>query len=113
MLLDKPYIEIFNEKLKSYNFIYMLSEPTYGEEVVKSELSQGAYELITEWQRDIYFNKKFLKDYFQLREMPIYEKVVDFFQYMVEELSAMKVLRYLITPYKLVRDIQFKVFQCE
>ncbi|NFG42531.1 hypothetical protein FC789_15465 [Clostridium botulinum] len=79
MLLDKPYIKIYNEKLKSYNFTYMLMEPTYGEEVVKSELSQVAYELITEWQRDIYFNKKFLKDYFQLKKIPIYEKVIDFF----------------------------------
>lgn len=57
----------------------MLEEPTYGEEVVKAELSNGAYELITEWQRDIYFNKKFLKDYFKLRKFPIHEKVIDFF----------------------------------
>ncbi|WBW97723.1 hypothetical protein [Oceanirhabdus sp. W0125-5] len=75
MLLDKSY----TEKLESYDFEDMLTEPTYGEEVVKSELSQGAYELITEWQRDIYFNKNFLKDYFKLRNMPIYEKVIDFF----------------------------------
>ncbi|MCR3757455.1 hypothetical protein KYB31_00430 [Clostridium felsineum] len=75
MLQDKSY----TEKLESYNFEDMLIEPTYGKEVIKSELSEGAYELITEWQRDIYFNKNFLKDYFQSRNMPIYEKVIDFF----------------------------------
>lgn len=75
MLLDKSY----TEKLESYNFEHMLIEPTYGEEVVKSELSEGAYELITEWQRDIYFNKNFLKDYFKFKNIPIYEKVIDFF----------------------------------
>lgn len=79
MSLDNPYTETFNGKPESDDFSYMLIEPTYGEELVKSELSQGAYELITEWQRDIYFNKKFLKDYFQLKNMPIYEKVIDFF----------------------------------
>ncbi|NMF07156.1 hypothetical protein ACUH7Y_16160 [Clostridium beijerinckii] len=79
MLWDKPYSKIYNEKIKRYNFAAILEEPTYGEEVVKSELSQGAYKLITEWQRDIYFNKEFLKDYFELRKLPISEKVIDFF----------------------------------
>lgn len=79
MLSDNQYIQIYKEKLKSYDFIQMLEEPTYGENEVKSELSQGAYGLITEWQRDIYFNKEFLKDYFELRKFPIYEKVIDFF----------------------------------
>lgn len=79
MLLDKSYTEIYNEKLESYSFADMLVEPTYGEVVVKSELSQGAYKLITEWQRYIFFNKNFLKDYFELRNIPIYEKVIDFF----------------------------------
>src|SRR5574343_346868 len=79
MLLNKPYIEIYNKKLKRYNFTEILEEPTYGEEVVKGELSQGAYELISELRRDIYFNKEFLKDYFELRKFPIYEKVIEFF----------------------------------
>lgn len=79
MLSDKPYIQIYNEKLKRYNFTAILEEPTYGEDVIKSELSQGAYELITELQRDIYFSKEFLIDYFELRKLPIYEKVIDFF----------------------------------
>ena len=69
----------YTTKLKRYNFTTILEEPTYGEEIVKSELSQGAYELISEWQRDIYFNKEFLKDYFELRKFPIYEKVIEFF----------------------------------
>ncbi|AQR95946.1 hypothetical protein [Clostridium saccharoperbutylacetonicum] len=79
MLSNKPYIETYKKKLKRYNFTAILEEPTYGEEIVKSELSQGAYELITEWQRDIYFNKEFLRDYFELRKFPISEKVINFF----------------------------------
>ena len=68
-----------SKKLESYKFEDMLIEPTYGEEIVRSELSMGAYELINEWQRDVFFNKEFLRDYFQLRKMPVYEKVIDFF----------------------------------
>ena len=46
MALNKPYIQIFNEKLKGYNFECMLEEPTYGEDIIKNNLSQEAYELI-------------------------------------------------------------------
>lgn len=75
MSWDKLYID----KLKRYDFGNMLKEPTYGENIIRGKLSQGAYELITEWKRDIFFNNDFLKDYFQLRNMPIYEKVINFF----------------------------------
>lgn len=46
-----------SKKLESYEFENMLIEPTYGEEIVRSELPMGAYELINEWQRDVFFNK--------------------------------------------------------
>lgn len=67
------------EKLESYKFENMLMKPTYGEDIVRSELSMGAYELIHEWERGIFFNKNFLKDYCRLKNIPMYEKVIDFF----------------------------------
>lgn len=67
------------EKLESYKFENMLMKTTYGEDIVRSELSMGAYELIHEWERGIFFNKNFLKDYCRLRNIPMYEKVIDFF----------------------------------
>lgn len=77
--MKKVYVEVFNERLKRYNFSSMLSEPTYGEDIIKSELSENAYKLISQVTRDIYFNREFLLDYFKLMDFPIYEKVIEFF----------------------------------